>query len=276
LITKQRAKNFYWAFITLPKNKQESIHVIYTFFRRLDDIVDASLPVEKKRKLLTKQKELIKRCYNGFNFGFSDDPVLFALGDVIYRYKIPQGYFEDVIFGVEMDLVFDHYRTFEDLKRYCYGVAGAVGLISLEIFGYKDPKAKEHAADLGIAMQLTNILRDILEDLNRGRIYLPLEELRGFGYSEEELKQSIINDQFIELMRFQVERARDYFSQGRKLLKYLPLRCRPCPAVLAGIYQQILNRIEACGYDVFTQRISLSSQEKLFTLLRASAGSLRG
>lgn len=273
-VAKQEAKNFYYAFITLPKRKRLAIYAVYSLLRRLDDVADASLPPEQKGRLLEEQRERIRRCYGGWVD--PDDPVLLALRAVIDCYRIPQEYFEDVTRGVEMDLTIKRYRTFEELKHYCYRVAGAVGLISLEIFSYRDPKAREYAIDLGIAMQLTNILRDVREDLQRGRIYLPLRELERFGYSEEELIQNIINGRLIELMRFQVARARDYFERGRRLLRYLPSRSRPCPAVLAEIYQQILDRIEAQNYDVFAQRISLSPQEKLFTFLQASAGSLRG
>ncbi|MFQ6117167.1 MAG: phytoene/squalene synthase family protein [Candidatus Bipolaricaulia bacterium] len=272
--TRRAARNFYWAFITLPRGRREAIYAVYSLFRRWDDIADsASSPVEKRRAL-EEQREIIRMLYHEDLHTctlahLDDDPVLLAVSDVIGRYQIPRRYFEDVLAGIELDLHKRRYRTFEELREYCYGVASAVGLISLEIFGYRDPVAREYAIDLGIAMQLTNILRDIKEDLERDRVYLPLEELERFGYSKEELQKQVVNDNFRELMRGQVARAREYFAWGHRLLRYLPLRSRPCPAVLAGLYRHILDKIEARGYDVFNDRISLTSREKLATLLWA-------
>ncbi len=275
--TRRAASNFYFAFATLPRGRREAIYAVYALLRRWDEIADSSGPLEGKRRALEGQRELIRALYREstpVHVDIGDDPVLLAAGDVIRRYGIPRRYFEEVLEGLELDLRKRRYRTFEELRKYCYGVAGAVGLISLEIFGYRDLRAKAHAVDLGIAMQLTNILRDLKEDLERDRIYLPQEELERFGYSEEELHQQLVNEQFRELMRFQVARAREHFQRGLRLLRYLPLRSRPCPAVLAGIYQRVLERIEARGYDVFSSRVGLSPQEKLWTALRRSAASL--
>ena len=180
-----------------------------------------------------------------------------------FRYDIPEEYFEDVIRGVEADLTKASYKDFEELRGYCYQVASVVGLICLQIFGYQDAKAKDYAIDLGLAMQLTNILRDVREDLEMGRVYLPHDELSRFGYSEAELRDYDINDAFVALMRFQAERARHYFDSGFQLLPYLSPRSRSCPAVLGRIYSKVLQRIEASGYDVFRERISLSKGEKL-------------
>jgi len=269
--TRHEATNFYWAFITLPHPKRAAIYAVYSLFRRWDDIADSELPLEEKRQALEEQKKLLLDLYRAH---VEDDFVLLAVGDVIRRYGVPRRYFEEVLAGIELDLRKRRYQTFEELKKYCYGVASAVGLISLEIFGYHGPEAKEHAIDLGIAMQLTNILRDIKEDLERDRIYLPQEDLERFGYSEGELQQGIANDSFCKLMQFEIARAREYFAQGRQLLKYLPLRSRPCPAILAGLYQQILGRIEAHDYNVFAGRIGLSPREKLSTMLWASTRGL--
>lgn len=271
--TRRAAKNFYWAFITLPREKRAAIYAVYSLLRRWDDIADSADPLEEKRRALEKQREIILVLYENLHTctpaHVDDDPVLLAVEDAIRRYGIPGEYFEDVLAGIELDLRKRRYRTFEELKEYCYGVASAVGLISLEVFGYRGPMAREYAIDLGIAMQLVNILRDIKEDLERDRIYLPLEELERFGYSEEELQRGIINEGFMELMRFQVDRAREYFSRGQRLLRYLPLRSRPCPAVLAGLYRHILDKIEASGYDVLDHRVFLTPREKLAVLLRA-------
>ncbi len=271
--THAKAKNFYWAFITLPGMKRAAIYAIYALLRRWDDLIDSAAPVEEKHLELEEQRELLRMLY-AMDPDLHHDPLLLAVGDAVRRYRIPRHYFEEVLAGIELDLQKRRYRTFPELWEYCYGVAGAVGLISLEIFGYCDPKAKDHAVELGIAMQLTNILRDIREDLARDRIYLPQEELERFGYSEAELRGGIINDSFRELMAFEVARARGYFARARRLLAYLPRRSRPCPAVLAGIYERLLDRIEARGYDVFAGRISLSPWEKLWTALRCSGADL--
>ena len=186
-----------------------------------------------------------------------------ALADVASKYNIPQEYFEDVIRGVEADLTKTSYNDFEDLRGYCYQVASAVGLICLQIFGYSDMKARDRAIDLGLAMQLTNIIRDVREDLEMGRVYLPQDEMARFGYSGMDLQNHLINDSFVALMRFQAERARNYFDSGFQLLPYLSPRSRACPAVLGRIYSKVLQRIETAGYDVFRERVSLSKGEKL-------------
>jgi phytoene synthase len=271
--TRAKAKNFYWAFITLPRGKREAIYAVYALLRRWDELIDSASSLEEKRRALEEQRELVRRLY-AIPDPPACDPLLLAVEDAVRRYQIPHRYFEEVINGLELDLHKRRYRTFAELREYCYGVAGAVGLISLEIFGYRDPRAREYAVDLGIAMQLVNILRDIREDLDRDRIYLPQEELERFGYTESDLQRGIINDHFRELMAFEAARARGYFARGRRLLDYLPRRSRPCPAVLAGLYERILERIEVRGYDVLTQRISLSPREKLWAALGRSIASL--
>lgn len=277
--TRRQGRNFYFAFITLPPRRRQAIYAVYSLLRRWDDIADSTIPVEEKHRALEGQRELILNLYREnvhtcTRVHVDGAHLLLAVGDAIRRYEIPGQYFEDVLAGIELDLVKRRYRTFEELRDYCYGVAGAVGLISLQIFGYRDPRARKCAVDLGIAMQLTNILRDIEEDLQRDRIYLPLEELERFNYTGAELRRGIVNDNFAALLRFQISRARDYFKQGQKLLGYLPLPSRHCPAVLAGIYQRILDLIEDQGYDVFGDRICLKTQEKLWTVLRQTTASL--
>jgi phytoene synthase len=155
------------------------------------------------------------------------------------------------------------YYDFEELRQYCYQVASAVGLICIHIFGFTHSRAREHAVDLGLAMQLTNIARDVKEDLDLGRIYLPQDEMSRFGYSEEELQSGNVNQAFVELMRFQTQRARHYFSSGFQLLPYLSPRSRACPAVLGTLYSRLLDRIEGVNYDVLNHRVSLSTTEKL-------------
>ena len=201
-------------------------------------------------------------------------PPFIALADTLAAFDIPTRYFEEVIEGVEMDLVQTSYRSFEDLRKYCYKVASAVGLICMEIFGYEDAIAKEYAVDLGLAMQLTNILRDVKEDARRGRIYIPLDEIASFGYSPEELRDGVINDAFRALMRHQIARARRYFESGRRLLPMVPAQASACPAILIAVYSRILDRIESSDFDVFTRRVGLSAIEKLLMMARLWATSL--
>ena len=258
-ITRREAKNFYYAFLTLPQERRRAIYVAYAFCRYCDDAVDTAESVDQKMATL----ESLHACLNDAYTGRTSDPLFLALADVADRHDIPEEYFKQVIHGVESDLTKVRYQDFEELRSYCYQVASVVGLICLQIFGYKDDIAREHAIDLGLAMQLTNIARDIQEDLGLGRIYLPQDEIARFGYSEEALEAGIVNESFIDLMRFQAQRARGYFDSGFKLLPYLSPRSRACPAVMGQLYSKVLQRIEEAEFDVFQHRISLSKTEKL-------------
>ncbi|MEE9324957.1 MAG: presqualene diphosphate synthase HpnD [Dehalococcoidia bacterium] len=258
-LARKRAKNFYYAFLSLPPQKRNAIYAAYAFFRHCDDYADEEMEPEEKVRLLEGCRRKLEQCYSGN----PQDLLFTALQDAVQTFNIAQEYFEEVISGVEMDLKVRRYTTFDELYDYCFKVASAVGLVCVDIFGYSHPDAKEHAVDLGIAMQLTNILRDIKEDAGRNRIYIPLDEMKRFGYSEEDLFRGVVNDSFVNLMRFQVQRARDYFHRGAGLLPLLEPRSRTCPAVMGGIYNRILEHIEARGYDVFNGRVDLSTPEKL-------------
>ncbi len=269
-LTKERAKNFYYAFITLPAEKRRAIYAAYAFCRLCDDATDDYTEVEEKLRLVAEQRALLA----GAGAGRPEGQVYVALQDAIDTYGIPMEYLEEVINGVEMDISKTRYATFEELREYCYRVASSVGLVCIEIFGYDDPDAREHAVDLGLAMQLTNILRDVEEDMERDRVYIPQEELARFGCSEEDIFQGRVNDNFRDLMRFQVERAREYFRNGKRLLPLLSPRSRACPAVLHGTYSRLLDRIEASGYNVFGKRVSLSTGEKLVLMARLWANGI--
>ena len=171
-------------------------------------------------------------------------------------------HFTDVIDGCEMDLTKTHYETFEELVQYCRRVASAPGLICIEVFGYENERAVEYAIDLGIAMQLTNIIRDVAEDARAGRVYLPEAELEKYGYANSDLLAGTINDSFRRLMRFQIERAHRYFERGALLFPLLDRRSRACPRTMSSVYRRLLGRIEAADYDVFSQRVSLSKTAK--------------
>lgn len=269
-ITRREARNFYYAFILLPPERRRAIYVTYAFCRYCDDAVDSGLSTDEKLRCLAELRDLLAQCYEGQ----SDEPVFVGLAQVVRDYAIPREYFDDVLSGMHSDLVKTRYQDFDELRQYCYQVASAVGLICIHIFGFKDERARAHAIDLGLAMQLTNISRDVKEDLEFGRIYLPQDEMARFGCTEEDLQAGRVNDAFRELMRFQACRARAHFRSGLQLLPYLSPRSRACAAVLGGIYSKLLDRIEAAGYDVFTQRVSLSTSEKLGVVVRSWAASV--
>jgi len=269
-ITRREAKNFYYAFLTLPAAKRRAIYAAYAFCRHCDDSVDEETSADAKLKALSDLQANLDNTYSGS----ASSPVYVALADVARNYKIPQAYFQEIILGVESDLVKDRFQNFDELKEYCYRVASVVGLICLQIFGYEGDDAKEYAVDLGLAMQLTNIIRDVREDLDMGRVYLPQDEMARFGYSEEDLKNGVRNEAFLELMRFQSQRAREYFDRGFKLLPYLSRRSRACPAVLGALYSKVLDRIEASDYDVLESRVSLSKAEKIGIMAKTWLGSM--
>ena len=270
-ITKRVAKNWYYGFISLPLEKRRAIYAAYAFSRECDDDSDEEGSSEAKRAAIARTRERLEQCYSGH----SEDPILVALADAVRRYDISASYFEELIAGVEMDLEVSRYPTFEALRLYCYRVASVIGLICLRIFGYQDSAAPRYAEELGLALQLTNILRDVKEDAERGRIYLPQDEIRHFGYSEEELLAGVCNEPFKRLMAFQAERAWSFHRQGQRLLPLLDVRSRACTATMQDIYRHILQRIEASGFAVFDGRVSLRGRDKLGLTAAAWLGSLR-
>ena len=262
-LTKKEARNFYYAFITLPSKKRKAICAIYAFSRLCDDIADEHSPLKYKVDELNNLRAQLKDSYAGKPKG----QVFYALADCSSQFKIPIEYFEDIIEGVEIDLKKTRYQDFTELKSYCYKVASVVGLICINVFVYTRLEAKEYAINLGLAMQLTNIIRDIKEDAELGRIYIPLDELSYFGYSEEELIKGLETEAFYKLMSFQAKRAREYFAKGYLLMPLLPIRSRACPAILAGIYSALLDKIEREKFKVFHTRISLNLTKKLLIMI---------
>jgi 15-cis-phytoene synthase len=259
-LTRREAKNFYYGFMLLPNGQRRAIYAAYAFARTCDDIADAGLPPGEARSQLAAYRRSLEECLAGRPAG----PVFEALRQTVEKYGVPRQHLFDLITGVEMDLTRARYETFDELKGYCYHVASVVGLISIEIFGYTGgEEARRYAADLGIALQLTNIMRDIREDAGRGRIYLPLDEIGWFGHSEADLLAGRATQEFRQLIAFQADRARHYYAQGRKLLPFLPARARACVGVMAGIYRTILDDIERDPGVVFRRRVSLSAGQKL-------------
>ena len=264
-ITKAEAKNFYYAFRTLPAVKRRAIYAAYAFCRLCDDISDEDMSREERLKGFRGVRESLVQARQGH----FDEPVFAALGDAATRFGIPWEHFDEILAGVEMDLDISRYQTFDDLREYCHKVASVVGLVSIRIFGHDEHSEVEtYAVDLGLAMQLTNILRDIKEDAGRDRVYIPQDELRRFGVSETDLTNAVIDGPFRELMSFQVGRAREFFESGRKLIPLLEPDTRACTAVLIGVYSSILDRIEAADYDVFSGPVGLSAREKLVTMAK--------
>jgi phytoene synthase len=263
-ITRREARTFYFAFLTLPAARRKAIYVAYAFCRHCDDAVDTNRSTQDKMALLLNMRESLDQMYHGH----TTEALYLALADVVERYDIPQQYLQDVMAGVESDLVKNRYQNFEELRRYCYQVASSVGLICLQIFGYKDSDAKARAIDLGLAMQLTNIIRDVREDLELDRIYLPQDEMAQFHYTEAALRSGQSNESFTALMQFQAQRARFYFQSGLQLPAYLTPRSRACPAVLGQLYSKLLDRIEIANFDVLHHQIGLNTADKLWLTAR--------
>jgi phytoene synthase len=232
------------------------MYTIYAFCKEVDSAVDEAPAGSDPKEAVRRWRAEVDAVYGGS----PTHPVAISLTTHARRLNIPREYLDDLITGVEMDLTTTRYVTFDELSRYCYRVAGVVGLICLHIFGTKDPRAKDYAVSLGMAFQLTNILRDLGTDADRGRIYLPLEDLRRFGYPEEHLLQRRVSSRFNDLMAFQCLRARGFYDKAREILAALPPEDRRAllPAeMMRGVYARILDRIERSGYRVFEKRISL-------------------
>lgn len=258
MLEQNRQSNFYFSFLILPKPKREAIETIYAFCRTTDDIVDeAGDDTEKYARLLVWTDELKRSLY-----GVSRYTLLNKLGTIIHRFNIPVEHFYELIKGMEMDLTKKRYETFGELEQYCYRAASTVGLICAEVFGYKNEETRQYAMNLGIALQLTNILRDIKSDGKRGRIYIPQEDLRKFGYSEDELLRNVYDQRFVDLMKFECDRAHQYYRKAKGFLAEEDKPLFSAARTMGNIYYLLLRRIESVHYDVFTKRIRLSSSIK--------------
>jgi len=263
-ITRSSKTSFYYSFSLLPKQKREAIHAVYAFCRYTDDLVDEGTDRPRQHALLRRWRLELERALDGT----SSYPLLNQLSATAHRFNIPVEHFHELIRGVEMDLWKTRYESFEELREYCYLVASSVGLMCRRIFGYRNESTREYAINLGIALQLTNILRDVKDDARRGRIYLPREDLRRFGVTEEDILSSRYSTAFQELMRFECDRARWYFDAAREALrdedKYFFFAAR----IMWSIYAHTLRRIERARYDVFSRRIGISRPLKAMIALR--------
>ncbi|HEX2916544.1 MAG TPA: phytoene/squalene synthase family protein [Chloroflexia bacterium] len=272
-VTRRGSKTFYFGARLLPAAKRRAVWAFYSFCRTTDDLVDnnrAAGGVDKSFELLDRWENEIRRSYAGQVR--PSLPGMQAWSHAVSQYKLPLSPALELIEGMRMDLRQNRYATFDELRLYCYRVASTVGLIMSEIIGYSDPCALDYAVNLGIAMQLTNILRDVGEDAALNRIYIPREDLEAFGYSEEELLRGEVNERWIKLMQFQIARARHYYKLAWPGLKYLDPRCRLSITVAARMYSGILDRIERNGYDVFSQRAYVPTTHKLGHLVKQLLG----
>jgi phytoene synthase len=267
--TKERAKNFYYAFAILPEAKRNAIYAAYAFSGYVDDIADELTDPVEQRRCLDEARARLLAARDGERSG----PLFTALGWSFDTFGIPVEFFDDLVNGVEMDFTLNRYETWDDLKLYCYRVASMVGLICTSVFGTKpDPRARDYATHMGIGLQLVNIMRDVKEDAARGRVYFAQEELARFGLTSDDIIAGRYDDRFVALMEHHGARARRYFKSGRRLLPLLDLRSRMCVNVLQGVYFDILKRIEKRDYDVFSERVGLNTAEKLFVIGKLWAG----
>ncbi len=275
-VTRQSSSNFSYAFRLLSKERHDALCATYAFCRFMDDITDRpdtptdapprpDARAQTLARLLNLWREELDYCYNQR----PRHPISQALADAIQRFPIQRQHLAGIIDGVEMDLHRTRYQTFAELHDYCYHVACLVGLICIEIFGYRNPHTPDYAVNLGLALQLTNILRDVGEDARRGRIYLPAEDLAACGYSEQELCAGVYNEAFVRLMTFEQERAQEYYRQAAAALADEDCRSLAAAEAMHFIYRRLLNEITARKFQVFGRRIRLSTWCKIRLALSA-------
>ncbi len=274
-ITRRSRSSFYYAFVLLPPERRRALHAVYAFCRFIDDIADDE-SIREPALLLKRWREELDRVYAGT----PTRALSRALADSARRFNIPRDLFEEIINGVEMDLSRKRYQTWDELRPYCYRVASALGLICIEIFGYRNPSAKLYAENLGLALQLTNILRDVREDADRSRIYLPLEDLARFNVSEDEILGGVYSPNFVSLMDFEARRARELYALAQGELAAEDRATMLTAEAMRLIYAALLERIIKSNYRVLDRRHSLSAPHKLYLVGRAWAegrlSSLRG
>ena len=283
-ITRSAAKNFYYAFLVLPRHKREGLCAVYSFMRRCDDITDDSgLPLPERRLKLDAWLDALHHAQQGEP---TDDPILLALTDAQRRYQIPGGLLDELALGTAMDIETTaeledepgfagstasfpvRYKTFEDLQLYCYRVASVVGLVCIHVFGYRDPAAEPLAERCGLAFQLTNIIRDVKEDAAMGRVYLPEEDLAKFGLTASDLLTASDPARFRPLLNLEADRAREFYKAGDELIPMIAEDSQPGLWVLVNIYRKLLQKIGDRQYDVFSSKVRLTVSEKLRILGR--------
>lgn len=259
LVTRRASSNFYWGFRLLPHDRRRALCAVYAFCRSADDMADEAGAPSDAATLLARWRDELEAVYTGR----PRHAIGVALADTVARFAIPREHFEAVIAGVEMDLHRERYETWEgDLETYCYRVASAVGLICIEIFGYQNPSARQYAVELGLAFQLTNILRDVAEDARRGRIYLPRADLRRFECREEDVVVGHCTAAFRQVMAFECARAGEHYGRARFLVAEEDRQSLAPAEAMRLIYEQLLRRIMFRHYDVFGPKVRLTRPEK--------------
>ena len=262
-ITRASQSNLAFAFVSLGKERRHDITIFYAFCRLIDDIADSTeLPTNEKARQLAVWRESLHAEIA------TEPPLAAQLRGLFKRYAITPAMLEEIMDGVEMDLTVMRYATFADLREYCYRVASAVGLVSIEIFGYRNPACREYAIELGLALQLTNILRDVGKDFANGRVYLPRDEMARFGYDEAALAAQTRDDRFVRLMQFQADRAHEYFRKAAALLPREDRRSMVGPEIMASIYHALLWQMERDHFRVFQRSYSLSKLAKFYYVAR--------
>jgi phytoene synthase len=256
-ITRQSKSNLALAFISLGRERRRDITVFYAFCRVIDDIADATdLDEDEKRRRLNDWRRWLRNAP-------PEKPALAAhVGVLMSKYSLPAEMLEEIIAGVEMDLSKSRYATFAELRIYCYRVASAVGLVSIEIFGYRNPACKEYAVELGLALQMTNIIRDVGKDVQNGRIYLPEEDLARFGYTEAELRDRRYDDRFVRLLEFEAVRAREFFTRAAATLPREDRRSMMAAEIMSSVYRALLRRMELDKFRVFEKEYRLNKLER--------------
>lgn len=271
-VARREAKNFYYSFVFLPRERSDAMSAVYAFSRYCDDVSDSG-DASKAVQHFEECRAMIRRAFAGDTTGHLMLP---ALADTQRRFAIPEQYFLDLIKGTEMDLTVKRYETFDQLYHYCYHVASVIGLFCIHIFGFTDPAAKKFAEYRGIAFQLTNILRDVKEDAGMGRVYLPQEDLKRFGVTEQDVMAGKLDERIHSLLRFQGERAEDYYRKSEPLDPLIDPKSRPALAVMTKIYRGLLHKIAAENYNVMNGKIRLSTPAKVRIALGAWARTKMG
>jgi 15-cis-phytoene synthase len=263
-----RDTSFYYSFLVLPPRKRTAIIAVWDFCRAVDDAVDEEQEPARAAAALNTWRAELASCYNGTR---PATPQGLALQPHVREFNLPRGPFDDLVDGVEMDLRYTRYPTFAALEQYCRRVASTVGLICVEIFGYRNPATRDYAVNLGLALQLTNIVRDIATDLQRGRVYLPQDDLQRFGVREEHLRAGVVSPDVRALLAYELERAREYYERAAAALPREDARSLVAAEIMGAIYFEILERIERAGYDVFTSRIRVPRPRRALIAARLFA-----
>jgi phytoene synthase len=265
-VTRKSRSNFYYAFLALPRARREALYAVYAFCRTVDDIADLGTDPAAQRAGLAAWRRDIAHCYE--DGAVPEHPIARQLATAVRRFALPRAALEAIVEGCEMDLERASYETIEDLLPYCYRVASAVGLCCIEIFGYTDAHARDYAVSLGTALQLTNIIRDVGADARSGRIYVPLQDLRSFGVSPDDLRAGRYGDAFVRLMAFQAARAREHYARAWAAFPAADARSLVPAEIMGRIYWALLEEIEARRFRVFDERIALSARRKAGIALR--------